>query len=301
MSEAWPELRVASWEGTREAVHLWSQVVGKTRLALTPVENHWWNVPLYVNAVGLTTSLMPVASGGLEVAFDFVDHELSLRRTDGREHRLELAPRTVADFHADYLGKLADLDVDLTLNPMPAEIQDAVPFTADSVSRPYDEQAVNAFWRSMVSAHRVLSRFRSEYAGKCSPVHFFWGSFDLAVTRFSGRPAPLHPGGVPHCPDWVMQQAYDAELSSCGYWPGGASEGVFYAYAYPEPHGFREQRSWPSESYFDAELSEFVLPYEEVRRASDPDGLLLSFLRHAHALASVDWPVTEREPVRSKV
>ena len=246
-SEAWPALPVARWENTRDTVHLWTQVVGKTRLALTPMQNHWWNVPLYVNSVGLTTSLMPVGSrGGLEVVFDFVDHELRLRLTDGRRRRLQLAPRSVADFYAEYLRKLAELEVEVVLNPMPTEIADAVPFPADTGHSSYDPVAMNAFWRSLVSVQGVLNRFRGEYDGKCSPVHFFWGAFDLAVTRFSGRPAPAHPGGVPHCPDWVMREAYSSEVSSCGYWPGGAREGVFYAYAYPEPPGFREQHPQPS-------------------------------------------------------
>ncbi|MEP9361655.1 DUF5996 family protein [Nocardioides sp. CN2-186] len=289
--EAWPAVPLAAWQDTRDTVHLWTQVVGKTRMALTPMQNHWWNVPLYVNAVGLTTSLMPLgARGSLEVTFDFVDHELVLTVTDGRRRQLELAPRTVADFYAEYLRKLAELDVEVTLNPMPTEIAGAIAFPDDTEHAAYDAEAVNAFWRSLVSAHRVLSRFRSDYRGKCSPVHFFWGAFDLALTRFSGRPAPVHPGGVPHCPDWVMVEAYNAEVSSCGYWPGGASEGVFYAYAYPEPPGFREHRTYAPGSYFDHDLGEYVLPYADVRRAVDPDGTVLDFLRETHELASSTWP-----------
>ncbi len=290
--EEWPALPVAQWEDTRDTLHLWTQLVGKTRLALTPMQNHWWNVPLYVNSVGLTTSLMPVRlNGGLEVVFDFVDHELTLRLTDGRRRGLELAPRSVADFHAEYLRKLVELDVDVVLNPMPTEIAEAVPFPDDTWHASYDAMAVNAFWRSLVSAHRVFNRFRGEFDGKASPVHFFWGAFDLAVTRFSGRPAPRHPGGVPHCPDWVMEQAYSAEVSSCGYWPGGAGEGIFYAYAYPEPVGFREQHPRPGASYFDRDLAEFVLPYASVRGATDPEGALLTFLRDTHHFASAEWPV----------
>jgi Family of unknown function (DUF5996) len=289
--EAWPALPLERWGTTRDTVHLWTQVVGKTRLALAPMQNHWWNVALYVNSVGLTTSLMPVGSrGGLEVIFDFVDHELRLRLTDGRRRRLQLAPRTVADFYAEYLRKLAELDVDVVLNPMPTEIADAVPFPADTRHESYDPAAINAFWRSLVSAHRVLSRFRGEYDGKCSPVHFFWGGFDLAVSRFSGRPAPVHPGGVPHCPDWVMEEAYRSEVSSCGYWPGGADEGTFYAYAYPEPPGYRQHHVQAAASYFDHDLGEFLLPYQAVRRSSEPDEMLLTFLRETHHLASAEWP-----------
>ncbi len=287
----WPSLPVAAWEDTRDTVHLWTQIVGKTRLALSPMQNHWWNVTLYVNSVGLTTSLMPVgARGGLEVVFDFVDHELSLALTDGRRRHLELAPRPVADFYAEYLRKLAELDVHVVLNPMPTEIPDAIPFPDDTRHASYDAAAMNAFWRSLVSADGVLHRFRGEYTGKGSPVHFFWGAFDLAVSRFSGRPAPTHPGGVPHCADRVMELAYCSELSSCGYWPGGATEGIFYAYAYPEPPGFRDHRPPPPASYFDHDLGEFVLPYDVVRRADDPEGVLLTFLRETHRLASADWP-----------
>lgn len=296
--EAWPALPLSSWQDTRDTVHLWTQVVGKTRLALTPLQNHWWNVPLYVNAVGLTTSLMPLgARGSLEVAFDFTAHELTLALTDGRRRRLELAPRTVADFYGEYTTKLAELDVAVRLNPMPTEIPGAIPFTDDTEHASYDAEAMSAFWRSLVSAHRVMSRFRSEFRGKCSPVHFFWGAFDLAVTRFSGRPAPVHPGGVPHCPDWVMEEAYNAEVSSCGYWPGGADEGVFYAYAYPEPPGFRDGHPGAAGSYFDHELGEFVLPYAEVRRAVDPDRLVLDFLRASHDLAAAEWP-DDRDVIR---
>ena len=289
--EGWPALPVAAWQPTRDTLHLWTQVVGKTRLALAPPQNHWWNVPLYLGARGLGTSLMPLADGGgLEVAFDLHDHVLDLTRTDGRRRQMRLEPRTVADFHAEYVAVLAELDVEVDLNPMPTEIAGAVPFTDDTVHASYDREAVETFWRSLVSAHRVLGRFRSAFRGKCSPVHFFWGAFDLAVTRFSGRSAPAHPGGVPHCPDWVMVEAYNAEVSSCGYWPGGAEEGVFYAYAYPEPPGFADGELDGSPGHYDSALGEYVLPYAEVRRADDPDELVLDFLRAVHARSAADWP-----------
>jgi len=295
-TEAWPPLPLDSWQETRDTVHLWCQIVGKTRLALAPRENHWWSVPLYVNSVGLTTSLMALgARGGLEVVFDFLDHRLEMRLTDGRERRLSLAPRTVADFYAEYLAKLAELEVEVQLNPTPAEIADAIPFPHDRAHASYDAEAVQRFYGSLVSAHRVLTRFRADFRGKCSPVHFFWGAFDLAVTRFSGRPAPTHPGGIPHCPDWVMVEAYSHEVSSCGYWPGGADEGVFYAYAYPEPPGFRDHRPRAAGAYFDATLGEYVLPYADVRRAIDPDAHVMGFVREIHALASADWPTPEGE------
>jgi Family of unknown function (DUF5996) len=293
--EPWPALPVAAWRDTRDTVHLWTQIVGKTRLALTPMQNHLWNVPLYVNSVGLTTSLMPLGvHGGLEIVFDFVEHQVVLIRTDGRRRHLRLEPRSVADFYAEYLHHLAALDVDVTLNPMPTEIPDAVPFPDDHEHQAYDAAAINAFWRSLLSAHRVLNEFRGSFVGKISPVHFFWGAFDLALTRFSGRPAPTHPGGVPHCPDWVMVEAYSSELSSCGYWPGGAEEGVFYAYSYPEPPSFRQRRPRPGPSYFDHELNEFVLPYDAVRTAPDPDAFLLDFLHDTHVFAHADWPPAAR-------
>jgi hypothetical protein len=293
--ESWPALPLADWQPTRDTLHLWTQVVGKTRLALAPPQNHWWNVPLYVDVRGLTTSLMPLPDGGgLQVDLDLRDHVVDLVRTDGRRRRMRLEPRTVADFHAEYLTLLEELDVDVTLNPMPTEIAGAVPFPDDTTHASYDREAVEAFWRSLVSAHRVLGAFRSEFRGKCSPVHFFWGAFDLAVTRFSGRPAPVHPGGVPHCPDWVMVEAYNAEVSSCGYWPGGAEEGLFYAYAYPEPPGFADGLAG-APGHHDAALGEYVLPYADVRRADDPDELVATFLRAVHARAAADWPLSGRD------
>ncbi len=287
----WPALPLSDWRDTRDTLHLWTQVVGKTRLALSPPLNHWWNVPLYVNSVGLTTSLMPYGpSLGVEVVLDFVDHVLTLRTTAGATRRMTLEPRSVADFFAEYVAHLAELGLDVPINPMPTEIAGAVPFHTDTGHDAYDAGAVHEFWSSLVSAHRVLSRFRGEFRGKGSPVHFFWGAFDLAVTRFSGRSAPTHPGGAPHCADRVMVEAYDQEVASCGYWPGGASEGVFYAYAYPEPPGYRDRSPGSEAAYFDPELGEFVLPYADVRRAADPDALLLDFLRRTHEAAAATWP-----------
>jgi hypothetical protein len=287
----WPALPLADWQDTRDTVHLWTQIVGKTRLALTPRVNHWWNVPLYVNSVGLTTSLMPLEGGhGFEIVFDFAAHQLLLRTTDGRVATIALAPRTVADFFAEYRACLDELGVAVAINPMPAEIADAVPFDVDQEHTAYDKPAIHAFWRSLVSAHRVLSRFRAGFTGKSSPVHFFWGAFDLAVTRFSGRPAPPHPGGVPHCPDGVMVEAYREEVSSFGYWPGGAAEGIFYAYAYPEPPGFRDAAPGVDAAYFDADLDEFVLPYADVRTAADPDAMVGTFAEHVHQAAAATWP-----------
>lgn len=297
--DGWPVLPLAQWEPTRDTLQLWTQIVGKIRLALTPPVNHWWNVPLYVNAVGLTTSLMPYRGIGVEITFDLLGHELVIQTTAGAQRRIALAPRSVASFYAEVLDTLADLDIEVDLLPQPVELPEAIPFAEDETHASYDAAAVRAFWTSLVSAHRVLSVFRAGYRGKASPVHFFWGAFDLATTRFSGRPAPLHPGGVPHCPDWVMREAYSDEVSSCGYWPGGADEGVFYAYAYPEPPGYADAPITPAEAHYDAGLGEFVLPYAAVRRADDPDAYLLEFLTSTHAAAEhlARWPTTpERAP-----
>jgi hypothetical protein len=288
----WPSLPVDQWQATRDTVHMWTQIVGKTRLTLTPRLNHWWSSTLYVSARGLTTSLMPYPGGGAEIEFDFIRHELTISTTSGAVRRMPLAPRTVADFYAEFRSHLDGLGVDAPISVRPNEVQDAIAFDADTVHDQYDAEAVYRFWLSLVDADRVMSQFRARFRGKASPVHFFWGAFDLAVTRFSGRPAPRHPGGIPNCPDWVMDEAYCDEVSSCGYWPGGAAEGVFYSYAYPEPDGFRDQRVMPEAAYFDDQLGEFVLPYAAVRAASDPDACLLSFLNSTFQAAErlALWP-----------
>jgi Family of unknown function (DUF5996) len=295
-SLSWPSLPLEQWQPTRDTVHLWAQIVGKTRLALEPRPrlNHSWGCTLYVTARGLTTSLMPCQGGGAEIGFDFIGHELTIATTGGAIRRIRLEPRTVADFYAEYRSSLDDLGIDAAITTMPNEIAGAIPFDADTVHADYDAEAMHRFWLSLVSAHRVMSRFRAGFRGKASAVHFFWGAFDLAVTRFSGRPAPPHPGGgVPNCPDWVMAEAYSAELSSCGYWPGGAAEGAFYSYAYPVPEGFSGQPVTPDAAYYDEQLGEFVLPYAAVRAASDPDAFLLSFLESTFQAARrlAGWPV----------
>lgn len=288
----WPALPVAEWQDTRDTLQLWSQVVGKTKLALAPPLNHWWGITFHLGATGLTTGLMPTEAGGLEVAFDFRAHELRLSTTDGQRGTMRLEPRSVADFHAEYRAHLADLGVVVAIDPVPVELPEVIPFPDDTVHAAYDAAAVETFWRSLVSAATVLQRFRGEFRGKASAVHFFWGAFDLAVTRFSGRPGPVHPGGIPNCPDWVMREAYDAELSSCGYWPGGRDEGLFYSYAYPEPDGFRDTRLETPGAAFDADLGEFVLPYRTVRESDDPDATLLSFLHETYDAAAglARWP-----------
>jgi hypothetical protein len=283
----WPEMTLTSWEDTRDALHLWTQVVGKVRLDREPMLNHWWQVTLYVSARGLTTSLMPTGDGrGLEIEFDFVDQLLRVQATDGRERTIPLVPQSVADFYAATMAALAALDVTVTVFPRPNEIADAIPFPEDVRPRPYDADAAQRFWRALVQADRVMRTFRSHFLGKSSPVHFFWGAPDLAVTRFSGRKAPLHPGGVPNCPDRVQQLAYSHELHSCGFWPGGSEEGSFYAYAYPQPDGFAEWPVAPDAAHYDAAAGEFVLPYAAVRTSADADATLLSFFQSSYDAAA---------------
>ncbi len=282
----WPALPVSEWAATRDTVHMWTQIVGKIRLALEPMVNHWWQVPLYVSSVGLTTSLMPYRDGGLEIEFDFQRHLLLLTTVSGERRELALHARPVAEFYAELFALLADIGVDVHIFGRPVEVPDAIPFAEDYEHRSYDAKYVEQFWRSLVTADRVLTAFRSRFVGKVSPVHFFWGSFDLAVTRFSGRTAPRHPGGTPNCPDWVMERAYSHEAISCGYWPGGSSEGSFYTYAYPEPAGLRDQRVIPDAAFYDDSFGLFLLPYETVRTAAEPDALLLEFLQSTYEAAA---------------
>jgi hypothetical protein len=285
---AWPELPPhADWKATCDTLHLWTQIVGKVRLAHTPWLNHGWHVPLYVTARGLGTSPIPHGDALFEMRFDFVDHVLLIEKSDGDRRMIALAPRPVAEFHAGVMQALADAGLATTIHPMPSEIPDALPLDTDRVHRSYDPASANAFWRALVQAHRVFSRFRTGFLGKSSPVHFFWGSFDLAVTRFSGRTAPPHRGVVPNLPRAVLQEAYSHEVSSAGFWPGGGTVpgATFYAYAYPEPPGYRE-RPVPAPATYDTTLGEFVLPWEAVRTADDPEALLLEFLRATYAAAA---------------
>jgi hypothetical protein len=288
-SVVWPRLD-ADWAATRDAVHLWTQIVGKVRLSLEPMVNHWWQVPLYVSARGLTTGLMTAGSVGLEIEFDFVDHVVELRTTAGAQRRIDLGPSSVAEFYADVMSALDQLGVRVDLFPKPVEVPVSIPFAEDVGERPYDRDAVHAFWLALVQIVRVLRIFRGRFIGKVSPVHFFWGGFDLAVTRFSGRVAPEHPGGVPNCADWVQQIAYSHEVSSLGFWPGGSPEGTFYSYSYPEPPGF-DRYAVARPAAYDRELGEFLLPYAHVRTAPDPDAVLLEFAQRTYEAAAVlgDW------------
>jgi hypothetical protein len=287
-NSAWPSLPLAEWRDTYHTLHMWMQIVGKTRLALAPMENHWWQVPFYVTPRGLTTSAMPYGERSFTVDFDFLDHRLALQASDGTASGFALAAISVADFYASYLEALCALGIAVAIRPVPVEVETAIPFAADREHHSYDPDAANRCWRILGQSDRVLKRFRGRFLGKASPVHFFWGSFDLATTRFSGRRAPRHPGGVPNCPDYVMVEAYSHECSSCGFWPGdGANaEPAFYAYAYPEPLGYRDHVVRPGAARYSPEAREFILPYEFVRSAAAPDETLLQFLQSTYDAAA---------------
>lgn len=278
---AWPILPLGEWNDTKDTLHRWVQMIGKTRLALAPPLNHWWNVTLYLTARGLTTSPMPYGSRTVEVELDFIDHNLLIQTGEGTSRFLALAPCTLADFYREYTTLLQSLDLQVKIWPVPSEMEDVLPFTEDRQHRSYDPDPAARCWRILSQADRVLQKFRGRFLGKCSPVHFFWGAFDLACTRFSGRRAPPHPGGVPHLPDRVVREAYSHECISAGWWPGGGPvpEPVFYAYSYPEPPGFATARVEPAAAYYNSDLREFVLPYEAVRTAEHPDEILLQFLQ----------------------
>ena len=264
----WPSLQFNDWKETCDTLHMWSQVVGKVRLALEPRVNHSWHVALYVSPRGLTTSAMPLPerTRRIELELDFLDHVLVARSSDGRSGRLPLVGQSVRDFYRGVLGLLDDIDARVRIWPVPVETSDATPFDADTRPRQYDREYVRRFWLTLMRTDLLLRQFRGRFIGKASPVHFFWGSFDLAVTRFSGRPAPPHPGGVPNLADWVVREAYSHEVSSCGFWPGSAATGdaAFYAYAYPEPAGFSTYPVDVAGAYYDTTLREFILPYEAV-------------------------------------
>ena len=286
----WPALPSDEWFDTLETVHLWTQVVGKIRLALAPWLNHSWHVALYVTARGLTTSPMPCKSGSLEIEFDFVEHVVWLRMSNGDVRRVVMRPVSVAAFYAEMGMALSEFGLFFKINPMPCEIPGAVPFDEDNVHQSYDPEYARRFFRVLTSTHEVMSHFRTGFLGKASPVHFFWGSFDLAVTRFSGRAAPRHPGGVPHLQDSVAQEAYSHEVSSAGFWPGGGGgpvdDAAFYSYAYPTPEGFAAAKVMPASAIWSKELGEFLLPYAAMRTTSDPDAALMDFLQSTYAAAA---------------
>jgi len=286
--DAWPKLDYAADRETFEALHLWSQIVGKARTACAPWLNHGWQVALYVSPRGLTTSSVPNGAAIFDMEFDFIDHLLRVRASNGYAGVLPLAGETVASFYRAVDQMLVRAGVPTQINGAPNEIADATPFAADDRPRRYDPDAASRLWRALIQIDRVFQIFRTGFLGKSSPVHFFWGSFDLAVTRFSGRPAPLHPGGVPGLPDAVTREAYSHEVSSAGFWPGGPGfpQAAFYAYAYPTPAGYAEAPVEPASAFWSAALGEWLLPYDAVRRAPDPDAALLGFLGSTHRAAA---------------
>jgi Family of unknown function (DUF5996) len=283
----WPDLSYSAWSETLATLHLWTQIVGKIRLTLTPWLNHSWQTPLYVTARGLGTSPIPIGSEIFDIEFDFVAHRLNVRTSRDAEQFLPLKAQSVADFYAATIGLLHRMGVPVTINETPNEVPNPIAFSEDRIHATYDAAAAHRLWRALVQADRIFKLFRSGFIGKASPVHFFWGSFDLAVTRFSGRAAPPHPGGVPGLPDDVAREAYSHEVSSAGFWPGNEAfpRAAFYSYAYPEPAGFREWKI-TSGAAFDPTLAEFILPYDTVAQAPDPDALLLDFLSTTYAAAA---------------
>jgi len=285
----WPRLDSPNFLDTTASLQLWTQIVGKIRLALSPMINHWWQVPLYVSARGLTTSPMPVGDGRvLDIEFDFIDHRLVSRSSAGVVDSIPLSECALSSFYARVMSSLAKLDIVVVINPVSVEMPEAVHLARDPRACSYDADWVRRFFGALVRIDAVLKRFRGRFQGKASPVHFFWGALDLAVTRFSGRTAPAHPGGIPHVADAVMREAYSHEVSSAGFWPGDArfAEAAFYAYAYPEPAGFKDAPVRPDAARFDKSLGEFVLPYAAVRAARDPEADLLAFLDTTYAAAA---------------
>lgn len=292
----WPELKWADWNKTAETLHMWTQIVGKTRLALSPLQAHWWNVPLYVSARGLSTSAMPYEKELLEIEFDFVSHDLRFRLSNGAALSTPLRPQSVAEFYSDYQRSLAALGVTVRIHPVPVELKDPIPFAEDTQHADYDRESANRFWRVLVRGNQIFQQFSSRFIGKISPVHFFWGSFDLAVTRFSGRPAPPREGA-----DSIMREAYSHEVISAGFWPGngGFGDAAFYCYAAPTPAGLDKAAIQPAAASYNTALGEFILKYDDLRAESSPDDALLQFLQtsyeNAANLAGWDRRSLERE------
>jgi hypothetical protein len=288
VNETWPDIPLDAWSETCATLHMWTQIVGKVRLAQSPWLNHSWSATLYVTPRGLTTSAVPHGTRVFEIAFDLIAHRLIVHTSDGGVGGFALEPQPVATFYARLMGELNRLHVPVAIHMTPNEVADPIPFDQDEAHAAYDGAAANRFWRALVQVDRVMKRFRAGFIGKSSPVHYFWGAPDLAVTRFSGRTAPLHPGGVPNLPDWVTREAYSHEVCSCGFWAGGGAieYPAFYAYAYPEPAGFSEARVRPADAFYSPELREFILAYDVVRRSADPDGTLLDFLQSTYDAAA---------------
>lgn len=285
---AWPELELREWIATRDTFHLWLQIVGKVRLVQTPWVNHAWHATFYLTPRGLTTSLIPHGNREFQIDFDLVDHRLAVTASDGRSGGFALEAQPVSAFYRRLMDELTRLDLPVRIVARPNEVAEAIPFEADDVHKDYDADAVNRFWRMMLQAQRVMLRFRARFIGKSSPIHLFWGAMDLAVTRFSGRPAPQHPGGIPNLPDHITREAYSHEVSSCGFWAGSppVDYPAFYAYAYPQPPGFAEARIRPDGAFYSKELGEFILPYARVRESSNPDETLLEFLQSTYEVSA---------------
>lgn len=286
--DPWPALPFASWAGTATTLHMWTQIVGKIRLAQSPWLSHSWHVTLYVTPSGLTTGTIPHGDRAFSIEFDFVDHELAIQSSDGDVARLPLEPQDTADFYSSVIGALDGMGLPVTINTSPNEIAEPIPFPEDRTNRSYDPLAARRFHRVLHDVNRVFTTFRADFLGKASPVHFFWGSFDLAVTRFSGREAPDHPGGLPNLPLWVAQEAYSHEVSSAGFWPGSPDfpQALIYSYAYPSPDGFGDAKVRPDAASWSTDLGEFVLPYEAVCNSDDPDRILLDFLESTFVAAA---------------
>ncbi|MBE7385258.1 MAG: hypothetical protein F6J95_028150 [Leptolyngbya sp. SIO1E4] len=292
MSNPWPSLPLDAWQDTYTTLHMWTQIVGKIRLVQTPWINHSWHVPLYLTARGLTTGTIPHGSHIFQIEFDFIDHQLQIATRTGQTQTVELRPRSVADFYRAVMAALATLKIDIVIHTTPNEVTDPIPFEQDETHTAYDADYAHRCWQVLLQSERVFREFRADFRGKVSPVHFFWGSFDLAVTRFSGRSAPEHPGGVPNLPDAVAKEAYSQEVSSAGFWPGaGLGYPAYYAYAYPTPENFQAAPVHPEAAFFHEALGEFILPYDAVRGAEDPDQTLLAFLQSTYEAAATlaDW------------
>ena len=281
--EAWPELPWRDWAPSISTLHMWAQIVGKVRMALAPPLNHWWHIPLYVTSRGLTTSPIPYRRRVFQVDLDFLDHRLRVADDGDRSFSMALEPMSVASFYREFMGRLRGMGIDVRIWPRPVEVADAIPFDRDEQHASYDRDHALALWRGLLRADVAMKTFQTGFVGKSSPVHLFWGSLDLASTRFSGRPAPRHPGGAPNCPDWVMEEAYSREESSIGWWPADPENGpVFYAYTYPEPPGYAAAAVQPAGATYDARFREFILPYDAVRASEDPDAAVLEFFQSAY-------------------
>jgi hypothetical protein len=292
-SAAWAELPWATWGDTLATLHMWTQVVGKVRLAAAAPESHWWHAPLYVTARGLTTSAMPYGERLFEIDFDFINHRLLLIESGGRTAEVKLQAKSVAVFYREVMDALRSLDVGVSIRTTPVEVVEAIPFDQDDVHKTYDPGHAHAFWMALIQAHRLLTLFSARFVGKASPTQFYWGSFDLVTNRFSGRRAPTHPGGMPNCPPWVMEEAYSHELSTAGWWPLHRELGpAFFGFIYPEPQGFREAVIRPDAAFYDAELGEFILRHDDVRATQDPDAAVMAFLEDTYASGAdlARWP-----------